>query len=80
MTRERGEMDRRAFLHSMGAAGAWGIASSVTPASAASEGHILHEVAEPGRFDAVAPRQSIRFAVCGMSHDHICGMVGAIVR
>jgi predicted dehydrogenase len=26
------------------------------------------------------PRYSIRFAVCGMSHDHIYGMVGAIQR
>ncbi len=26
------------------------------------------------------PQHSIRFAVCGMSHDHIYGMVGAIQR
>jgi predicted dehydrogenase len=73
-------MDRRTFLHSMGAAGAWSVASSVTPGSAAAQGNILHEVAEPEAFDAVTPRQAIRFAVCGMSHDHIYGMVGAIQR
>ena len=27
-----------------------------------------------------APKHSIRFAVCGMSHDHIYGMVGAVQR
>ena len=73
-------MDRRVFLQSVGAAGAWGVASSMTAAAAASGGDILHEVAEPGPFDAVPPGQSIRFAVCGMSHDHIYGMVNAIVR
>ena len=26
------------------------------------------------------PRYHIKFAVCGMSHDHIYGMVGAIQR
>lgn len=28
----------------------------------------------------VEPKNHIRFAVCGMSHDHIYGMVGAIIR
>jgi predicted dehydrogenase len=45
--------------------------------------------AEPSRVieDALAPAQSdeapmyhIKFAVCGMSHDHIYGMIGAIQR
>ena len=27
-----------------------------------------------------APKYHIKFAVCGMSHDHIFGMIGAIQR
>ena len=39
----------------------------------------MHEVAEPAQ-DAEMPKHSIKFAVCGMAHDHIYGMVGAIQR
>ncbi len=50
----------------------------------AAAGGIIHEVAEPGPYggqDADAkPKYSIKFAVCGMSHDHIYGMVGAVQR
>lgn len=41
---------------------------------------VVHEVALPGDDVAAKPKHSIRFAVCGMSHDHIYGMVGAIQR
>ena len=44
-----------------------------------TEGHILHEVAAPSQ-SVSAQGQSIRFAVCGMSHDHIYGMIGAVQR
>lgn len=71
-------MDRRAFLHGVGAAGAWSMASQGT--ASATSGRIVHEIAEPGELDVVKPGQSIRFAVCGMSHDHIYGIVGAILR
>ncbi len=44
-------------------------------------GHrVLHEVAEPGLEAVASPKYSIRFSVCGMSHDHIYGMIGAIQR
>jgi len=52
----------------------------MTSASAMSQGHIVHEVAEAGPFQMKTSEQSIRFSVCGMSHDHIYGMVGAILR
>ena len=43
---------------------------------------------EPGRVveealqapEAEAPKYHIKFAVCGMSHDHIYGMIGAVTR
>ena len=41
---------------------------------------LVHEVAEPGQDVSARPKESIRFSVCGMSHDHIYGMVGAILR
>jgi predicted dehydrogenase len=72
-------LDRRLFLKGLGSAGAL---SAVSPAFA-------HDLSSnPVREDAVAspleqaapPVHSIRFAVCGMSHDHIYGMVGAIQR
>lgn len=44
------------------------------------EGHILHEVAAAGQDAEATPKYSIKFAVCGMSHDHIYGMIGAVQR
>ena len=69
--------NRRHFLKSLSSAGML----SALPVSAfgSTEGHILHEVAAPSQ-PVTATGQSIRFAVCGMSHDHIYGMVGAVQR
>ncbi len=70
-------LNRRAFLRNLSAAG---VAASAMPAfGLAPEG-------KPLRFQTIVPRdvtkpaETIRFAVCGMSHDHIYGMVGAIQR
>ncbi len=79
---------RRAFLKSaaggvLGSAGMMaglsGMAFGISPEDAG----VVHEVAEQdvsGGQAGTAPRDSIRFSVCGMSHDHIYGMVGAIQR
>ena len=40
---------------------------------------IVHEIAQPAQ-TSLAPDRPVRFAVCGMSHDHIYGMIGAIQR
>jgi predicted dehydrogenase len=72
-------VDRRSFLKQLGYAGAL----SGLPATAFAGGagvHVIHEIAERGQAADVKPEHSIRFAVCGMSHDHIYGMVGAILR
>jgi predicted dehydrogenase len=72
-------VDRRSFLRTMGAAGLMGTlpesASALHPGGAL----IAHEIAEPLQDTAGAAEHSIRFAVCGMSHDHIYGMISAIV-
>ena len=73
--------ERRSFLKQAGLMGSF----AMMPIGA--EGAWL--AGEPPRIveDAVVPQQPeeapkyhIKFAVCGMSHDHIYGMVGAIQR
>src|SRR5471032_1333737 len=70
-------MNRRLFLQSVGSAG---LVSALpeTAFSAGAAGHIRHEIVAPQ--DSAKPKYSIRFAVCGVAHDHIYGMVGAIQR
>ncbi|SFS09079.1 Tat (twin-arginine translocation) pathway signal sequence [Granulicella pectinivorans] len=68
-------VNRRAFLKTAGL-GAGMLAS--LPASSFGEGHIIHETVAPSQ--DIAPTATLNFAVCGMSHDHIYGMVGAIQR
>ena len=74
--------NRRSFLKTIGSAGA----AYATPAAAfgmglhSGEGHIVHEVAEAPQDAAEKPKYTIKFAVCGFSHDHIHGMIGAVQR
>jgi len=74
---------RRAFLKGAagGVLGSAGLMAGM-PAFAMDfdAAHVIHEVAEPGQDAEAKPKHSIKFAVCGMSHDHIYGMVGAIQR
>src|SRR6185312_7916514 len=73
--------ERRDFLKRAGLAGSF----AMMPI--ADEGWGLGMDSKSIVEDAVIPQQSeeppkhhIKFAVCGMSHDHIYGMVGAIQR
>jgi predicted dehydrogenase len=73
--------ERRDFLKRAGLAGSF----AMMPI--ADEGWGLGRDSKPVVEDAVIPQQAeeppknhIKFAVCGMSHDHIYGMVGAIQR
>jgi predicted dehydrogenase len=61
--------DRRDFLMAAGL-------GSAALALAASD--VKAEVLPPAREEK--PRHHIKFAVCGISHDHIYGMIGAIQR
>jgi predicted dehydrogenase len=68
-------MDRRELLQTLGV-------TTLLPTAALGKvsGH-TNVVAETLPRQAQSkPEHSIRFAVCGMSHDHIHGMVGAIQR
>ena len=69
-------VSRRDFLQTLGAAGMAGAipAMAMTPPT----GEVRHEVLEAQ--PETAPKYSIRFGVCGMSHGHIYGMIEAIKR
>jgi predicted dehydrogenase len=71
--------DRRAILQSLGVVG---LLPGLSSAFAAESQHksVVQETLAPEPDAAGPPRYSIRFAVCGMSHDHIYGMAGAIQR
>jgi predicted dehydrogenase len=73
---------RRAFLKgaALGSAGVMaGLSERAFGLEFGSEG-VGYEVAEAAQDAGAAPKYSVRFAVCGMSHDHIYGMVGAMQR
>jgi predicted dehydrogenase len=71
---------RRDFLRAVGSAGLMAGIPALAEMSEMDPSHIIHEVAEPEQDSETKPKCSIKFAVCGMSHDHIYGMVGAIQR
>lgn len=70
-------LERRRFLEGLGAAG---FAFALQPAFTQAHGSIIHEVAKGDQIDAAVPKERIRFAVCGISHDHVVGMTNAIKR
>jgi predicted dehydrogenase len=75
------EVNRRSFLKAIGGAGIMAAVPETVFGLHVSEGNnIIHEVAAPGQDVQAKPKDSIRFSVCGMSHDHIYGMVGALLR
>src|SRR3981081_83563 len=69
-------LNRRSFLKTMSSAGML----AARPEAAFGGGPVVHEVAEPTQEADAKPKYSIKFAVCGMSHDHINGMIGAVQR
>jgi predicted dehydrogenase len=69
--------DRRMFLSGVGATGL-GLALPEEMLGGGYSGPIAHEIAQAE--PQTAAKHKIKFAVAGMSHDHIYGMVGAIQR
>lgn len=79
---------RRDFLKRAGMMGA-GTMGSVAMIAAMPEGAmalggghgaIIEDAVIPVGQAEEAPKYHIKFAVCGMSHDHIYGMIGAVTR
>ena len=71
-------VNRRSFLKAIGTTGV--ISAFPELAFAQPSSSLIHEVAAPAQDADALPKHPIKFAVCGMSHDHIYGMVGAIQR
>jgi predicted dehydrogenase len=69
--------DRRSFMKHAGLAGTSLVAPSLL--YAAPPVHVADEIAQDAQPMPAASRP-VKFAVCGMSHDHIYGMVGAVQR
>jgi predicted dehydrogenase len=74
------DLGRREFLRAVGSAGLMAGMPALAEMGSIDPSRVVHEVAEPGQDADAKPKHSIKFAVCGMSHDHIYGMVGAIQR
>jgi predicted dehydrogenase len=72
--------NRRSFLKTMSSAGMLAALPETSFALHSGGGNIAHEIAEPRQDAGATPKYSIKFSVCGMSHDHIYGMIGAIQR
>src|ERR1700745_699793 len=69
-------LNRRSFLKTMSSAGML----AALPEAALGGAHVVHEIAEPEQGTDAKPKYSVKFSVCGMSHDHIHGMIGAVQR
>ena len=72
--------NRRSFLKGIGSAGAFSAMPAAAFGALSLGNGIIHEVAHPGPPPDAKPKYSIKFAVAGMSHDHIYGMVAAMIR
>ena len=73
-------LDRRALIQTLGATGLLPALSSGAYGEPSQPKSIRQETLPLQPEAGGGARHSIRFAVCGMSHDHIYGMVGAIQR
>jgi predicted dehydrogenase len=74
------EVNRRLFLKAIGSAGLSSAIPGAAFAASPLPDYIVEEIASPGQSAASKPAHSVRFSVAGMSHDHIYGMVDAMVR
>ncbi|MGA8670098.1 MAG: Gfo/Idh/MocA family oxidoreductase [Terracidiphilus sp.] len=74
--------DRRDFLRQAGTFGSIAMMAGLPPGSAAfnpGSGSVIEDAVQAEDSNE-KPKYHIKFAVCGMSHDHIYGMVGAVER
>ena len=70
-------LDRRTLLRTLGATGALSALSGAAFTDARAQSASLEVLAAQPQ---TKPRRSIRFGVCGISHDHIHGMIKAVER
>jgi predicted dehydrogenase len=73
--------DRRDFLKQAGWMGSAALMAAMSESGIAhgeSTGRLVEDAVQVP--EAEKPKYHIKFAVCGMSHDHIYGMIGAVTR
>jgi predicted dehydrogenase len=73
---------RRDFLKQTGLMGSVAMMAGLPQnamALAGEQEYVIEDAVAPQQPDEV-PKYHIKFAVCGMSHDHIYGMIGAVQR
>ena len=68
------------FWKTVGSAGVSAAWPAAMLGAAPFAGAVAQEVAQPSEPVIAKPQHEVRFSVCGMSHDHIYGMVDAMVR
>ena len=74
--------DRRDFLKHAGVMGSMAMMAGMPEGAMAlgsAHGAVIEDAVVPAQAEEL-PKNHIKFAVCGMSHDHIYGMVGAMQR
>ena len=71
-------VSRRHFLEALSTAGVASALPSFASSGIAGSSSVIQETASPS--PEVPPHYSIKFAVCGISHGHIYGMVEAVKR
>ena len=71
---------RRSFLRSLGATSLMAALPESSFAGELSRDGVIQETVPAQSDEAIKPKYSIKFAVCGISHDHIHGMIDAIQR
>ena len=77
---ETHDLNRRSFLQTLGATGLLSALPEGAFGASPERATVAYETEHPDQDAEVKPQYSIRFAVCGMSHDHIYGMVGTVQR
>ena len=76
---ENQDFNRRSFLQTLGVTGLLTALPDSTLGMLPERSRVIND-AVPSQEAETKPQYSIKFAVCGMSHDHIYGMVGAMQR
>jgi len=74
------DLNRRSFLQTLGATSLLSAIPESAFAPRPAHESIVHETVQSAPESDAKPVYSIKFAVCGMSHDHIYGMIGAVQR
>jgi predicted dehydrogenase len=77
---ENQDLNRRSFLRTLGVTGLLTALPDGAFGMSPERDGFVHETLQSGPDADAKPKHSIKFAVCGMSHDHMYGMVGAIQR